>query len=33
MFRGLLLVIVVVIDGSGNVIRISWLLNFIARVL
>ena len=33
MFRGLLLVIVVVIDGSGNVIRISWLLNFIVRVL
>ena len=33
MFQGLLLVIVVMIDGSENVIRISWLLNFIVRVL
>ena len=33
MFQGLLLAIVVMIDGSENVIRISWLLNFIVRVL
>ena len=33
MFQGLLLLIVFMIDGSENVIRISRLLNFIVRVL